>query len=377
MASSAIPATSTWPATTESGAGLPLARPLRQNQGMMLPNNPPSRHASVSASLAIAVLLAAERLGLARDELLSHCALDPQALRDPDGRIPFAQQQRLWQAVAERLPVAEPGLAIGAKLGPGQFSVLGYLLQSSPTFGAALQAALRYQRLAGEGGTLLLERHDDELQLIYRPLEPGCLATRTRVLALMHGWLRLIRPLLGALPVRRIELALPAPADPSPFVEAFAAPLRFAAPDFALVLPAELERASLTQGNAGLQQLLQQHADNLLARLPSESLGARVVALLSAQLAQGEPDRSALATHLGLSERTLQRRLAEEGSSYQQLLTDIRRQLAERYLDESALPATEIAILLGYSEPSVFFRAFRQWTGLTPGEYRSRHAARG
>lgn len=342
----------------------------------MLPNHTPPRHASVSASLAIAVLLAAERLGLARDELLSLCELDPQALRDPDGRIPFARQQRLWQAVAERLPVAEPGLAIGAKLGPGQFSVLGYLLQSSPTFGAALQAALRYQRLAGEGGTLLLERHGDELHLIYRPLEPGTLATRTRVLALMHGWLRLIRPLLGTLPVRRIELALPEPADPAPFAEAFAAPLRFAAPDFALVLPAELERASLTQGNAGLQQLLQQHADNLLARLPSESLSARVVALLSAQLAQGEPDRSALAAHLGLSERTLQRRLAEEGGSYQQLLTDTRRQLAERYLDESELPATEIAILLGYSEPSVFFRAFRQWTGLTPGEYRSRHVAR-
>ena len=75
-----------------------------------------------------------------------------------------------------------------------------------------------------------------------------------------------------------------------------------------------------------------------------------------------------------MSERTLQRRLAEEGSSYQQLLTDTRRQLAERHLAEGRLPATEIAILLGYSEPSVFFRAFRQWTGLTPGEYRSQHA---
>ncbi|MCY1179300.1 HTH-type transcriptional regulator VirS [compost metagenome] len=119
--------------------------------------------------------------------------------------------------------------------------------------------------------------------------------------------------------------------------------------------------------------MLRQHTEALLARLPSEGLRARVVALLGAQLARGEPDRGALAAALGLSERTLQRRLADEGSSYQQLLNDTRRHLAERHLEEGRLPIAEIAVLLGYSEPSVFFRAFRQWTGLTPGEYRQKH----
>ena len=86
-------------------------------------------------------------------------------------------------------------------------------------------------------------------------------------------------------------------------------------------------------------------------------------------------NRGELARRLHLSERTLQRRLADEGSSYQQLLNDTRRQLAERYLRDGQLAATEIALLLGYSEPSVFFRAFRQWTGLTPGEYRASQQA--
>ena len=113
----------------------------------------------------------------------------------------------------------------------------------------------------------------------------------------------------------------------------------------------------------------------LLARLPSEGLSTRVVALLGEQLARGEPDRSELARRLHLSERTLQRRLAEEGRNYQQLLNDTRQQLAEQHLSTGDLPAAEIALLLGYSEPSVFFRAFRQWTGLTPGEYRAQHKA--
>ncbi|WP_313462863.1 helix-turn-helix domain-containing protein, partial [Pseudomonas nitroreducens] len=109
----------------------------------------------------------------------------------------------------------------------------------------------------------------------------------------------------------------------------------------------------------------------------SASISGRVVALLGEQLARGEPGRASVASELGLSERTLQRRLAEEGSSYQQLLADTRRQLAERYLGEGNLPATDIAALLGYSEPSVFFRAFRHWTGLTPGEYRQRRRQSG
>lgn len=128
-------------------------------------------------------------------------------------------------------------------------------------------------------------------------------------------------------------------------------------------------------GNLPLQQLLRQHAETLLARLPSASLSARVIGQLGEQLAHGEPDRAELARKLNLSERTLQRRLAEEGCSYPQLLADTRRQLAEQHLRDGRLPATEIALLLGYSEPSVFFRAFRQWTGLTPGEYRTQHGA--
>jgi AraC-like DNA-binding protein len=139
-----------------------------------------------------------------------------------------------------------------------------------------------------------------------------------------------------------------------------------------LALPCALLAAPLAQANVPLQKLLREHAESLLARLPSASLSARVVSLLSSQLSQGEPDRAQLARALNLSERTLQRRLAEEGSSYQQLLNDSRRQLAEGYLRDGRLAATEIALLLGYSEPSVFFRAFRQWTGLTPGEYRAR-----
>lgn len=334
-----------------------------------------SPHASVGASITQAVLHAAQRLGLERGALLAAIGLEESQLADPDARVPFAIQERLWELLGERIDHPEPGLALGQHLAPGPFSVLGYLLQSSPTLSEALAAGLRYQRLVGEGGELCLEEDAEALRLIYRPLHPGRPATRTRVLALMSFWVRMMAPPLDDFRLLRAEFGHPAPAEQAAYRELFACELRFCAADYALVLPAALRDASLIQANPPLQQLLRQHAEALLARLPSESLVARVVTLLGAQLAHGEPNRAELARTLHLSERTLQRRLAEEGSSYQQLLNDTRRQLAERHLRDGRLPAAEIAVLLGYSEPSVFFRAFRHWTGLTPGEYRARYAA--
>jgi AraC-like DNA-binding protein len=87
---------------------------------------------------------------------------------------------------------------------------------------------------------------------------------------------------------------------------------------------------------------------------------------------QGEPRREVVAQTLHLSQRTLQRRLQEEGTSYQQLLDDTRRELAEQYLGQVDLTLLEVAYLLGFADPSNFFRAFRRWFGETPGEYRSR-----
>jgi len=330
-----------------------------------------SQHTSVSASITLAVLHAASRMGLVRSQLMSECGLSDNQLSDPDARVPFSTQERLWQALS-RMPHGEPGLALGSNLAPGPFSVLGYLLQSSPTLGDALAAGLRYQRLVGEGGEVQLREQGDELQLLYRPLHPDLPATRTRVLALMACWVQMFQPLLNEWQLLRAQFVHAQPADLQTYQAVFACPLQFAAADYGLVLPRSLADAPLIQANPPLQNLLRQHAEALLARLPSAGLSARVVALLGEQLARGEPDRAELARHLHLSERTLQRRLADEGCNYQQLLNDTRRQLAEYHLNSGKLPAAEIALLLGYSEPSVFFRAFRQWTGLTPGEYRSR-----
>ncbi len=99
----------------------------------------------------------------------------------------------------------------------------------------------------------------------------------------------------------------------------------------------------------------------------------RVRAALLEGIPSGLLTMEAMARKLALSKRTLQRRLEEEGTSYQQVLTETREALARHYLEKTALPAAEVAFLLGFDEPNSFYRAFRQWTGRTPDSLRSDH----
>ena len=159
----------------------------------------PQRPPSVSASLTQAILLAAVRLGLNRDALLAASGIQESQLGDPDARIDFALQERMWQSIQTDLPHDEPGLAMGRALSPASFSALGFLLQSSMTLGDALESAMRYQRLVGEGGQVAIEAQAEIIWVTYRPLNPDPPATRARALALLGFWARQLRALLNGL----------------------------------------------------------------------------------------------------------------------------------------------------------------------------------
>ena len=134
---------------------------------------------------------------------------------------------------------------------------------------------------------------------------------------------------------------------------------------------AVLERPLLAQ-NRDLFAYLDRHAQALQQKLDrAPSLAFRVRELLVERLRDGEPDQPSIARALGLSERTLQRRLSEENASFASLVDEVRADLARLYLGDPKLAIFEIAFLLGYSEPSAFNRAFKRWTGQSPSEFRN------
>lgn len=150
----------------------------------------------------------------------------------------------------------------------------------------------------------------------------------------------------------------------------FRAPLRFAQPANQLVISRALLDRPLIKSDPGLSAMLDRCLRAALERIPPvTTLSGRVRHLLAIDLT-GNVGVESVAQKLHMSRRTLHRQLADEGTSFRQLLDDLRRELATRYLSEPRMATATVAFLVGFSEPSAFHRAFKRWYGTTPAEYR-------
>ena len=168
-----------------------------------------------------------------------------------------------------------------------------------------------------------------------------------------------------------VEFQHDAPADTFEHRRLFRCPIKFGAPLNRLHFASSNLTLPIAKADAGLCALLDRHAEELLAKYPPrDSLVDQVRSIITTEFRGGDPSLEHVAAQLGLTPRTLQRKLQELGTSHNELLEQMRRQLAMRYLREREMAICEVAYLLGFSESSSFHRAFKRWTGLTPKEFR-------
>ncbi|MEM7704746.1 MAG: AraC family transcriptional regulator ligand-binding domain-containing protein [Pseudomonadota bacterium] len=162
-----------------------------------------------------------------------------------------------------------------------------------------------------------------------------------------------------------------APRDTSAHKAFFGCPVRFSMDRDALLVSDETLDAPNQLGDAGVSKFLEAHLNQELADLPAnEALGQRVLNQIAESLSEGLPAINDVAKALGMSGRTLQRRLARDGHTFQQLVTTARRDLSRRLLRDSSYSLVEVAFLTGFSEQSAFNRAFKRWSGQTPRSFR-------
>ena len=320
----------------------------------------------------MSIVQALELDGLDCQDLFVKLGLDYSALNDPDARFAQDGMTRLWQRAVEITGNPAIGLNLAKVMRPGAMHVVGYALMSSSTLRDSFQRLVRYQRIIAEGadlqfgssnrGALLtLAIHGDQLPPA-RQSADGSLAST----------LAFCRWLTGK-PLAPIEVYFqgPPPADIEPYQAAFQAPLRFNVEYHGMLMRHVDMDIALPTANAELAQLHDRFAGDYLARFSDSRVTHQARQVICRLLPQGEPRRETVAQSLHLSERSLQRRLDEEGTSFQQLLDDTRRMLAEQYLARADLALLEVAYLLGFADPSNFFRAFKRWFAMTPGEYRA------
>lgn len=344
---------------------------LRQSAGRGRRAQTPTAWTRVAAQ----VVHQAERAGIARAELIRRAGLADGDLADPDSRLPLTSIYALLEEMVElaRDPLVHMRATRSFDL--TALDALAFVVMTSPTFGAGLRAMLRHQRLFSDGESYHLVEEGEWARIVHHPWGPhrrghALMAEMFAVDVLVNGGAMTGGPFEDA----RVELAGSAPDA----VEEHRALLGGIAASFerpssqVWIRRQDLARPLAPAGQEALCAFFERYLEERVRALPAAGTAGRARDLLLRGVAP-DPRVESLARRLHMSARTLQRRLADEGTSVRELADEARRARAIPLLAGGASIA-EVAHLLGFAEPSAFHRAFRRWTGRTPESYRGQAA---
>lgn len=280
-----------------------------------------------------------------------------------------------WAALLHEAVVLKPGLPalgldIGAAVAPHHVGVLGYLVMASDNLGQALAAYQHYERLFYGADLAELKVTPSQVEISWAPGGGSALTDEVAIAALVSFMRKQVSDPPNPARVDFVHAATK--AHKAVCERFFGCQVRFGRARTAVAIPMDFLAIPMPRREPALHALLDKQAQALLDALPEPNAFDKAVQqLLVRLLPEGEVNVDKVAAALHQSTRTLQRRLADSGMSWQQLLDRTREQLAKQYLRDAALSLAEIALLLGYSEQSAFTRSFKRWTGETPLSFRT------
>jgi len=343
---------------------------------------PERRRATVAAGFVSGMLSGMRARGLDPGPALAAAGLGPESLRGPGARVPIDRYAALYNAVVRALD--DEGFALfRAPLRPGTFEFLCRGTLGSRTLGEALDRAARFLALVlpdlrvgirREGARALLEISETR-SLRARRADPCRVFAFEWLLRLLHG---LACWLAGrGLALDRVRFPYPRPAHAADYRLVYTGNPEFGGAELVAEMDAGLLDLPVRRDEAALEAFLDGAPGKITLLYRRDREMARGVrAILAAALPRPVALEDA-ARALGLSARTLHRRLHDEGSSFRSVKDALRRDLALERLEKGRDSVARIASDLGYSEPSAFFRAFQGWTGQAPSAWRKRFAPRG
>jgi AraC-like DNA-binding protein len=316
-------------------------------------------------------------VGVAPETLLRKCGLPVTLLSSGQSMVTTEQLFALWRALGECSSDPAIGLKLASQVPLEQHHPVSIAAHHARTFRDGLQRMARYKILCcSEEMRLVEDKNEGSVEfnwLLSRELAPPLLLDAAFASTLVlgrRGTGQLLHPL--RVEMRRND------GDGEIYEAHYGCPVKFKARRNAIVYrTSDLDRPFFTY-NAELLALLSPQLDQELARRKAEqTVAARVKWVLMRLLGGHRAGISDVAKELGMSCRTLQRRISEESTSFRQLVSDARRELAKHYLLQPSLQLGEAACLLGYEDPNSFFRAFREWEGTTPSEWRDLQKKKG
>lgn len=325
------------------------------------------------ASLATTVLDAARALGLDADDLVARAGIERAELEVIDGRVDVDALMRLWESIADASGDPAFGIHVGERFVSAKtIHIVGYAARNCETLGDCYERTARFAKLTSEASEIAVRVEGDRAFVRVNPLPgravwPRCYAEMavTAYLALGQKWTgETFAPL-------SVSFQHVAPGDISEYVRVFGDWVRFGALKNELELPASVLALPLRDPDPSLRDYLEARAAVLLSSLEDGHEFENLVRTkIDEELANGTPSVGAVAKRLGMSSRTLQRRLGDEKLSFTELADDVRKKAALGLIENPRFSIFEVAALVGYRDAESFRAAFQRWTGASPRDYR-------
>ena len=295
--------------------------------------------------------------------------------------IPFGEWLRRIKEINTQYPQAGMGLDIGALVQPKHMGIVAYMAQSSNTLADYIKILSQYEKLWLNYIPKKVLLDENYFSISWdKPayLQVGLYTQETivveeiQVSVLFHHLKQLIDS--GENIFHRLELAIPKPNDIKKYQQLFNCPIQFDTSQTRIVILSSLLETKLKYYDPILLEILFDHADILLSKMPQEDSFLELVNLSMLQaLENNNVQIHSIAKSLNLSARALQKYLKNRGLSFKEILCNIRQNLAKKYLHNQNLSITKVAYLLAYKDQTSFNRAFKAWYGVSPSMWRKQN----
>ncbi|HEY9624973.1 MAG TPA: AraC family transcriptional regulator [Crinalium sp.] len=333
---------------------------------------------TVAVYMTRPVIQFAAQHGVDIEKLYSTVGFDPDLLKTPDQHIPRSLHYGIWQEIIRQTGNENLGLHLGEAFSLSSYGIAGYVLLNCQTLNEVFEKFCKYtclfcqemftrltisERMAFfECNSIPGCEPDDDLLETARYDTECTFASALPTIKALTG--KTLRPIA-------VWFRHQLPTDLSEYDRIFQSDVKFSMPVNRLIFDANCLKWSVLSSNVNLLSFFEERAEATLNQLNGDDRYIAKVTQAIVQKMKGElPTVTAIASGLAMSTRQLQRALKVEGTSFQKLLDQIRQDIALQYLKDPTIPIHSIAFLLGFSEPSAFNRAFKRWTGKTPGDYR-------
>ncbi|MDO5091514.1 MAG: AraC family transcriptional regulator ligand-binding domain-containing protein [Cardiobacteriaceae bacterium] len=304
--------------------------------------------------------------------LMEQAGLEANLLNIPDARYPVQGVRRLWQLIIQATDDPLVGLRVGREIQASTLHGLGLAMMSSSSLSELLMLFIRYGKVISTTMQMSLEHNRTGTTLVLRTVEGSEPMSAARLAALAFIFRQACSLSQHGVVPEFVTLTLAAPRDVHRLDAYFGTAVSLGAEQDAICFRYADTIEPYAGANAQLVALNETVINQYLAQLMRSDFSAQVQSRIHATLSRGEPKLAEIAALLNMTPRTLQRRLEEEGHTFNALLDGERKNLAHDLLAHSDRTITEISFLLGFSDPSNFSRASKRWFGCAPLQHRQR-----